>query len=197
MNANDNINMEYEARVMLTQEQYLAMKKAYLAKYPKARKIININYYFDTPELALTMSQKVLRVRVINDVEKELTLKIQQEEGCLEINHILSSKEEDKLFKNSIIEYPPILDELKKAGIDLSTIKLITDLKTERIEIEIEDYLFVLDKNYYRNKIDYNLEIESNSKLSAKSHIFSIISPFGVTYKKDYISKSKRAIYNL
>ena len=92
---------------------------------------------------------------------------------------------------------PSIVEKLKENKVDVDHIKLITTLKTERIEIMFQDYLFVLDKNYYRGKIDYNLEVESDSEKRAVSCLLQIIEPFGVEYKKDYISKSKRAIYNL
>ena len=76
-------------------------------------------------------------------------------------------------------------------------LKLIVSLKTERIEIPYQNYLFVLDKNYYRNKVDFNIEVESDSKKAAKCHLIEIISEFGIEYNEDYISKSRRAILGL
>ena len=76
MEVNDNINMEYEARVMINEEQYINIRKHYLnSKYPK-EVIINENFYFDTEDLKLTSSHKVLRMRKINNSKYELTLKI-------------------------------------------------------------------------------------------------------------------------
>ena len=197
MNVSEVVNMEYEARVLITQEQYYIIKEKYLKQYPNAIKIVNENHYFDTPDLYLTNHQMVLRLRKINNDSSELTLKIQQKEGCVEINHLLTSLEEKEMLESCHIPNEKILKMLLKEGIDISKLTLITTLKTDRIEIPLDNYLFVIDKNEYRNKVDYNLEVESDSDFHAKSLLKSIISEFGIEYKKDYISKSKRAIYNL
>lgn len=197
MDVSDNINLEYEARVMINEEQYLNIRNHYLAlDYPK-EEIINENYYFDTEDLKLTNSHKVLRMRKINNDKYELTLKIQGENGDIEINHLLTNNEKDELIEKSLVSYKPILDKLVESGIDQCSIKYITNLKTERLEVKLEKCLLVIDKNYYRNKIDYNLEVESDAEDRAKSELLAIIEPFGITYKKDYINKAKRAIYNL
>lgn len=197
MNVNDNINMEYEARVMINEEQYLYIRNHYLkSNYPK-EEIINENYYFDTEDLKLTNSHKVLRVRKINQKTYELTLKIQEENGAVEYNHILTNKEFDDLLNKTIITHKPIIEKLKKLDIDPSSIKYITNLKTERLEVKLENCLLVIDKNYFRNKVDYNLEVESSAESLAKSQLEEIIKPFGLSIKKDYINKAKRAIYNL
>ena len=197
MNVNDNINMEYEARVMINEEQYLNIRSHYLELNIPHEEIVNENYYFDTEDLKLTNSHKVLRIRKINDKKFELTLKIQEENGCVEINHILTLKEKNELLKNSPISYMPIVEKLLEYGVNPSEIKYITSLKTKRIEFKLENCLLVIDKNYYHNKVDFNIEVESDSESRAKEQLLSIISPFGVTYKKDYINKARRAIYNL
>ena len=197
MDVNDNINLEHEARVMVNEEQYLNIRNHYrVLDYPKEQ-IVNENYYFDTEDLKLTNSHKVLRLRKINNDKYELTLKIQGENGAIEMNHLLTDIEKDKLMNESLLSYKPIIDKLLECGIDYHKIKYITNLKTERLEIKLDKCLLVIDKNYYRNKIDYNLEVESDAEERAESELLAIIKPFGITYKKDYINKAKRAIYNL
>ena len=66
-----------------------------------------------------------------------------------------------------------------------------------RMEVEFDDHLLVIDKNFYNNKIDFNLEVESTSRKLAKEYLEKVISKYGITYKKDYISKSRRAILKL
>ena len=195
MNGNDNINLEYEERVMITENQYSQIVEEY-SKYEQ-KKIVNTNYYFDYEDLQLTNSGMVLRARNIDDQIFELTLKIKQENGDIEVNHPLTSNEFLDIIKNEEIPDSEVLVLLNSKNIDLDRIKLITSLKTERIEIEFPEYLFVIDKNYYNNKVDFNLEVESTSKKDAKTYLNQIISQFGIENKKDYISKSRRAIYNL
>lgn len=197
MNVNDNINLECEARVMITENQYSQIKKSYLESGVKYREIINRNYYFDDDNRYLSKHHMVLRVRIIDDNESELTLKIKGEKGDIEINHLLTSLQSKEILKNNKFPKSVVLDELNKRNIDLSQLKMIASLTTERIEFEYPDYLFVIDKNTYNNKVDFNIEVESDTKINAENHLKSIISAFGIEYKKDYISKSRRAIYNL
>ena len=195
MNGNDNINLEYEERVMITQNQYSQILNEY-SKY-ECKEVVNVNYYFDYENLQLTNSGMVLRARNINDQIFELTLKIKQENGDMEVNHPLTSTEFIDIIENEEIPDSEVLVLLKSKNIDLDRIKLITSLKTERIEIQFPEYLFVIDKNYYNDKVDFNLEVESTSKKLAKEYLNQIISKFNIENKKDYISKSRRAIYNL
>ena len=197
MNVNDNINMEYEARVMINEEQYLNIRQHYLnSNYPK-EEIVNENYYFDTEDLKLTNSHKVLRIRKINDQKYELTLKIQEQNGAIEINHSLTNIEKENLLNNFELSYEPITNKLKEYGIDPKSIKYITILKTERLEVRLKNCLLVIDKNYFRDRVDFNLEVESSSESLAKSQLNEIIRPLGLSIKKDYINKARRAIYNL
>ena len=195
MNGNDNINLEYEERVMITENQYSQIVNEY-SKY-EGKEVVNVNYYFDYENLQLTNSGMVLRARNINDQIFELTLKIKQENGDMEVNHPLTSTEFNDIIENEEIPDSEVLVLLKSKNIDLDRIKLITSLKTERIEIQFPEYLFVIDKNYYNDKVDFNLEVESTSKKLAKDYLNQIISKFNIENKKDYISKSRRAIYNL
>ena len=195
MNVNDNINMEYEERVMITENQYSQILEEY-SKY-ECKRITNTNYYFDYEDLQLTNTGMVLRARNIDDQIFELTLKIKQENGDMEVNHPLTSNEFNDIIENEKIPDSEVLVLLKSKNIDLDKIELISSLKTERIEIQFPEYLFVIDKNYYKNKVDFNLEVESTSKKEAKTYLNQIISQFGIENKKDYISKSRRAIYNL
>lgn len=197
MNVNDNINKEYEARVMINEEQYINIRSHCLSSGLAYEEIVNENYYFDTEDLLLTNTHKVLRIRKINNEKYELTLKIQESNGCVEINHTLTDIEKEQMMNDGQISYKPIVDKLKEYGVDLNSIKLITDLRTERLEVKLNEGLLVIDKNYFRNRIDYNIEVESDSEIHAKTLLLSIISPFGVEYKKDYINKARRAIYNL
>ena len=195
MNGNDNINLEYEARVMITENQYSQIKKSYASE--KSREFTNTNFYFDYEDLYLTNHGILLRVRNFDDKEYELTLKTKGDNGDLEVNHSLTSNEARLIIESSTIPLSNVLDELKKRNIDLTKLKLIVSLKTERVEIEYPNYLFVIDKNYYRNKVDFNIEVESSSKKAAENYLNQIISKFNIENKKDYISKSRRAIYNL
>ena len=197
MNKIDFINKEYEARVMVNEKEYLDLLRHYSKCRCPKRKTINTNTYFDYENLFLTKNHMVLRTRSISENEYELTLKIKGEESDLELNHILSKEEYEKMREKIIIPQSNVLDKLKELKIDLSKLVLLTDLTTERMEIEYKKHTLVIDKNYFRNKVDYNVEVESYSRKAAKIYLLKHVLPFGVTYKKGYVSKSRRAIYNL
>ena len=192
-----NVNLEYEARAMLTEQEYLTIEDKYLSEYKNAVFSVNENAYFDTPDFSITDHHMVLRVRTINGGTKELTLKIQTSDVCIEINHILTPEQEKILYETGRIPNQPIRGMLLDNGVRLREIRYITTLKTERIEIKFDNYLFVLDKNYYRNKVDYNIEVESTSENEAQRILKEILDSFRIEYRSNYINKAKRAIKDL
>ena len=194
---NENINIEYEARAMITEEQYFEIMD-FFSKVKKEKKYIrNVNTYFDYEDLFLTNHQVVIRTRSIDDKEYELTLKIKGESGDTEYNLQLSKNEYDKINETAQILEGNIKDKLLEYKVDLSKLKRITTLSTIRLEVYYKKYTLVIDKNEYDDKTDYNVEVESYSKTAAKMHLNKSFSRFGVSYKKGYISKSRRAIFKL
>ena len=189
--------MEYEARAMISSEQYINILKEFKSDKYSYVELINVNNYFDYEDLTLTNSHIVLRTRDINSKEFELTLKIKGDNGDTEINLPLGKNTYNNINLNIEIPDSKIKDQLLSLKIDLRKLKLITSLKTERLEIKVDNGLLVIDKNTYNNKIDYNVEVESNSKENAVNLLNNFFSKFRVTYKKDYISKSRRAIFKL
>ena len=139
----------------------------------------------------------LLRIREIDDSEKELTLKIKERDGDIEITHNIESEEEYQKLLSGNINNLDIEKEISSRGGDIKSLGVITTLTTERVEVEFDDHLLVIDKNFYNNKIDFNLEVESTSRELAKEYLEKVISKYGIAYKKDYISKSRRAILKL
>ena len=135
--------------------------------------------------------------RNTSNKDYELTLKIKGTKGDTEFNRLLTSKEYELMRKKAELPDCQIKYELIQKGIDLSRLTLITDLKTERYEVFYKKYILVIDKNYYRGRVDYNVEVEASSKKDAIKLLNKKFKNFGVSYKKGYVSKSKRAIYNL
>ena len=191
MNVNDKVSMEYEARVMIDEKTYHLFKEAKIKENPSYRCIKNENIYFDNDDLYLTHHHMVLRIRTIDDKNHELTLKIKGENGDIEITSPLGEKEYQSRDISSIKE------ELDKHNIDISLLHEVSTLVTERIEISHDKYLLVIDKNFYNNKVDYNIEAESSSRKEAEKYLLEETKPFNIEYKKDYVSKSRRAILKL
>ena len=139
-------NIECEERVMLTFEQYTKLLADYVIKDPTFTFLEIENTYLDDNNLSLINNHKMLRIRKYRNVT-ELTLKIKNKDGDIEITESLDKHPEiDKALDNKFGQYFPI-----------------TTLKTNRVEIKIDNYLVVIDQNIYNGVIDYDLEIEVRS----------------------------------
>lgn len=185
-------SLEYEARVMLSITQYNKL----LLLMSKINPITLINEYFDDDNCSIIKSRKMLRIRNLNFSGYELTLKIKGENGDTEYNQPISPEERDLFIKNGIFPDGEVKN-LVKDIIPLETISLITSLKTMRYEKNIEDYLFVLDKNEYNGIVDYNLEIESDSKQKSVEIIKKYCKDYNIQYSEKYKGKSRRAILSV
>lgn len=171
-------NLECEKRVMLTFEQYQHVLAEYMALDPTFSFLEIENIYLDDDDLSIKKSHRMLRIRTTNGKNKELTLKIKGDNGDIEINETIENhKEIDEVLNHQFDKYKPI-----------------AKLKTNRVEAKIDDYLVVIDQNFYNGIIDYDLEIEAKSIEKAEEVILKICKKHHLEYKKDYRSKSSRAI---
>ena len=191
-----NIVKEFETRIMLSESEYFAIVSHYIRLYPNKKFLKNTNIYFDTEELYLRHHHTNLRVRIINDVKYELTLKIKHPDGDDEINDIIVKKDADALINGEYFPEGTVKKYLETLPYPLSAYKMITSLNTLRLEIQNEDHLLVLDKNSYSDITDYNLEIEANDSINtAKRLLNEYIKQFNLANRDEkYIGKSHRAI---
>lgn len=175
-------HIEYEDRVMIKESDYKKVIED-IKKDSKHYVSLHIeNIYLDTHDFELQKNHLMLRLRNINNDEQELTLKIRNGQGShIELNETLKSHPEiDKHLDKRFEEYQEI-----------------TKLVTDRIEVQHEDYLFVLDKNYYNGIIDYNIEIEAKTFEKAHETLLKYCKKYNLEYKSDYPSKNKRALATL
>lgn len=191
-----NIGIEFERRIMLTSEEYLNIVSFYLKLYPNHAFLQNVNYYFDSDDLFLKNNHMTLRVRTINDVKSELTLKIKGNNGDQEINDDLSIKQFDLLMNENIFPDGEVKKALLSLSYPLSLFKNIATLYNRRLEIEFEDHLLVIDKNIYHDIVDYNLEIETKEDIKlADTLLKAYIKQFNLSQaNQKYKGKATRAI---
>lgn len=169
-------HIEYEERVIISENDYLKIIEDF-SSYPQERLLVE-NIYLDNREQFISKTKKMLRIRNINQSRQELTLKIGQPDGSnLEINETL--------------ENHPLIDQ--KLNNQFGCYKEVLRLVTHRVEIKMDDYLLVIDKNEYNNIIDYNIEIEANSQQKAQEIIKKYCEKYNLTYKENCPTKSQRA----
>ena len=191
-----NIGKEFESRIMLTSDEYLSIVSFYMKLYPNKHFLQNTNFYFDSDELFLRKQGITLRMRVINDLSSELTLKVKGNDGDLEINDPLNLNQYKLLKENNIFPDGEVKKYLLALPYSLSEYKPVAVLYNRRLEIENEDHLLVIDKNAYGNIVDYNLEIETKDNIeTAQKYLKEYIDKFHLTLlKQKYQGKATRAI---
>lgn len=191
-----NIAKEFEARVMLTEHEYLDIVSYYMKLYPNHHFLKNNNYYLDTSDLSLRQKHITLRIRTINNVKAELTMKIKGNNGDEEINDDITLKEMDTIIKEKVFPDGNVKNFLLSFFTPLSSYENIVVLYNRRLEIEFEDYLLVIDKNEYNNITDYNLEIESKVDINSANKILNdYIRKFNLSLgNQKYYGKATRAI---
>lgn len=191
-----NIGKEFESRVMLTSEEYLNIVSHFMKLYPNHHFLQNNNDYLDTKDLFLRNNHITLRVRTINDVRSELTLKIKGNNGDVEINDDISFKEKETLLKERVFPEGDVKRYLLSLPIPLSDYENIVSLYNRRLEIQYDDHLLVIDKNEYSGIIDYNLEIETKEDINlSKKLLGEYIKSFNLSLaNQKYAGKATRAI---
>ena len=188
-------NFEYEERAMLSSDEYESLMK-YYQNLEGAKYFSQVNHYFDSKDFILKNNMILLRARIIEENIYELTLKTKEDKGTLETNKIITYKKFMKLRDCSKVPSKEIRRRIKKV-MSIKNLKYIGQLKTERLEYKENDYLIVIDKNYYGDVIDFNIEIEAQSKKEAKKILESVSKKFSIKVSDNYMSKSKRLFHYL
>lgn len=191
-----NVVKEYESRIMLTESEYFEIVSHFMRLYPNKHFLKNVNIYFDTEDLYLRKNHITLRIRIINDVKCELTLKKTGTNGDDEINDTINLSQVDAIVKGEYFPDGEVKNYLLSLPYTLNLYKQITTLTNLRLEIENEDHLLVIDKNSYGEIVDYNLEIEANDSIeNAKSLLNAYILQFNLANRgQKYVGKAHRAI---
>lgn len=184
--------IEIEFKHLLTYDQFKHMKES--LPFPKTP-IVQKNYYFETVDYTLIQQSCALRIREINGTFVA-TLKEPHVEGILETHDILSEKE----MKAWIDFYPSrttnISKRLENRHIPLENIHYIGSLTTERYAYHAEHLLYVLDKSTYRNQVDYEVEIESETYCEGKQAYHRLKNKFQLEDKKP-ITKIERLLRSI
>ncbi len=150
--------IEIEYKNLLTQAEYHSLILHF--QIPKQHFFSQLNCYFDTSSGELKKQKMGLRIRI--KVENaELTLKSPAASGLLETTDLLKKAEAlEYIQQKKIPEDGSVAKKLQDYRIDLSSLQMIGQLKTERAEIQLDKSLLVLDESWYGQEHDYELEME-------------------------------------
>ncbi|MBJ8030401.1 CYTH domain-containing protein [Bacillus cereus group sp. N21] len=158
---------EKEYKHMLNETQYLKILEYLQYNYQIEFKI-NINYFFDTPNLDLSKKGITLRVRQINS---KLVLDIKM--PGVKNGYLIQREEISKEIKEF-----PIFINLRNLPIyeiipDVKGAQLIGTLVTERYSCKVQEGIIIdLDKSSYLGALDYELEVEFHSDFEKEAYGF-------------------------
>jgi len=150
-------NLEIEFKNMLNESEYEQLLNHF--SISEEQIWTQKNVYFDTKAFDLKRQKAALRVRIKNNTY-ELTLKTQAEVGLLETNQMITKTDYTTLKHDHRLINGPVYEALMDLGININDLRVITDLTTKRAEVDYQDGLLVLDKSFYGEVIDFELEYE-------------------------------------
>ena len=155
-------NIEKEFKNLLNKEEYEALIVAFDLDETEPTKQTNI--YFDTPDFKLKGLNSGLRIRMYED-KGEITLKTPiQENEKLETNDDLTLDEAKTLVEAHLMKATGnVAVKLKGLGIATGDLVIIGQLSTIRYDFPGDKGTFFLDKSFYQDQMDYELEFESES----------------------------------
>ena len=182
-------NLEIEFKNMLTEQEYQQLLNQF--SIDEEQIWTQKNVYFDTPTGQLKKLEAALRIRVKNSTY-ELTLKTKQNVGLLETNQIITKQDYESLKYNHVLIKGPVYETLKSLGIDPFNLQVITDLTTKRAEVPYQDGVLVLDKSFYSDIIDYELEYEVPNYDTGLLHFKELLKQYHIPLRPTE-NKIKRA----
>ncbi|MFA6861655.1 MAG: CYTH domain-containing protein [Bacilli bacterium] len=183
-------NIEIESKVLLTKNDY---EKILNKLNFGANSIVQTNYYLDSQERALKKYDMVLRIRESNK-KYVLTMKAPLAEGLLEKDQNLSQKEADSFIDHNVFPRGDISDFLDILHIPTDSLKILAHMTTERKEVDYQGTTIDISKNSYGEKVDYEVECDSDSALNSQNTLRSICLNLDIDFKLNTLSKETRAI---
>lgn len=186
-------NLEIELKSDVSKEDYESL----IAKFGSSKIYLQTNYYIDDDNLSVRYLKCGLRVRQKGD-DFELTLKITQEIGKLEINQQISYKIFKKLVDRHVFPKGEVRDCLeKKLGVDISKLHVLGELKTYRLDLPYKTGLICIDKSEYNGNTDYEVECEDKTEEAAELHLHEFLEENNIEYKKSWGTKLKKFLETL
>lgn len=173
-------HIEIEFKTMLTESEF----KHLLEKLPFPKQpILQINHYFETDSFTLKKHGSALRIREKGE-KYILTLKEPHEEGLLETNDLLTKEVAQKWFEGTPTPAEHVSERLQLLGVEESELQYLGSLTTERYTYEENGIHYMLDKSFYHNIVDYELEIEAPSRSAGLQALQDVLKEQNITERK-------------
>ena len=173
--------LEIEFKNILEEDEYQHLLSVF--SISEDENIIQENFYFDTREFSLKNLGSALRIREKNGTYT-LTLKQPVERGLLETHQVLTEEEAKQMLNGGNIIEGEVASIIKGLSIEPLDIVFFGSLITKRAEVEYNNGLLVLDKSYYLNKIDFEVEYEVTDEVSGKEAFIELLQQYNIPIRK-------------
>lgn len=181
--------IEIEAKALVSQDDYRKLAKL----FPDSPRYTQTNHYIDSDTRILNKEGIALRIREKNG-QYELTLKTPLSQGLLEKNCVITKQQFDDFKEKGVFPKGDTSRFLTMLDIDIATLKILTSLTTDRIDVEYKGGLLSIDRNCYSGKTDYEVEFEYNNLGGAKKVLSDLFEENGIAYTFTKASKTRRAM---
>lgn len=183
-------NIEIEVKTLITKSEYDRVLEFF--KNEKREAVCQTNYYIDTKDADLKKHEVSLRVRQLNGLL--MTLKTPLSEGLLEKSQLISEHEFKAFREKGVFPTGTISEFIERLYIEPTSLTILAQLTTSRINIPYNSYLLAVDQNEYANEVDYELEMEGSSLEKARFFLEEVCEKVGIKFVENKISKQKRAL---
>jgi len=183
-------NIEIEVKTLITKSEYDRVLEFF--KNEKREAVCQTNYYIDTKDADLKKHEVSLRVRQLNGLV--MTLKTPLSEGLLEKSQLISEHEFMAFREKGVFPNGTISEFIERLYIEPTSLTILAQLTTSRINIPYNGYLLAVDQNEYANEVDYELEMEGSSLEKARFFLEEVCEKVGIKFVENKISKQKRAL---
>lgn len=169
--------------------------KALMARFgvTAADAVVQVNSYFDTPDLALSRRGMALRVREKGGT-LGATLKVGGRGCANEYELETLTPAEFRRLKRRGVEMPEWAALLERAGVDPAQVRYRCKLSTRRIVVKWRGGEICLDDNRYGRRRDYELEYEVTQARQGRRRFLALMKEFKLQPDPHPVSKSRRAL---
>ncbi|MDR4887002.1 CYTH domain-containing protein [Fredinandcohnia sp. QZ13] len=173
--------LEIEFKNLLEENEYHRLLSAF--SIDDEKKVIQENFYFDTAQFSLKNQGAALRIREKNGTYT-LTLKQPVPRGLLETHQVLTGEEAKQMLDGGPIIDGEVSTILKTLSINPMDVTFYGSLKTKRAEVEYKKGLLVLDKSYYLNRCDFEVEYEVTDEVIGKEIFNELLLQHNIPIRK-------------
>lgn len=175
-----NQEIEIEFKNLIKKDQYQTLLNDYSSSRTPIFK--QVNHYFDTKTFSLKNLKSALRVRYKQN-KYVLTLKQPHSTGLLETHQRLTDEEFAFLKEHGTIKSGDVSKQISQLiGKSIPKLSYLGQLTTERSEIPLKEGLLVLDKSYYFDRVDYEIEFECEEASRGRIDFQQLINSWGLPW---------------